>query len=339
MAIQLKDGATITIRPITTDDREALAEGFERLSPDSRYRRFFTPVTHLSDRELDYLTDIDHHDHEALVAIDEASGEGIAVARYVRTDPDSAEPAITVADDWQRRGVASVLLEALSERAREEGINQFVALVLAENAGAIRALHNLGATSQESMGREVELTIDLSEPEAARPVLHEFLRVAASGLVEPVRNLWELFARRVPPPAGFGDAIVVGIEDEQECEVAVAQAQALAQQLKLPVHLIAAYRPLLDDAGALQDKMQAAERRLQDAGLSVTTRLLRGDPALAVLNAALRERAGLIVLGSPPRDSPRASRASLWTAVAHNSSCNVLIARAPRYGGRSSYAE
>jgi nucleotide-binding universal stress UspA family protein/GNAT superfamily N-acetyltransferase len=337
MAIQLEDGSSITIRPISVDDRQALAEGFERLSPESRYRRFFTPVTHLSERELDYLTNIDHHDHEALVAIDANTGEGIAVARYIRIDANAAEPAIAVTDEWQRRGVASALLDALAERAREEGIRRFVAPVLADNAGAIRAFRNLGATSHEFMGPEVELTTDLSEPEAARPALRELLRVAASGLVEPARNIWELFARRVPPPPGFGEAIVVGIEDAQACEIAVSQAQALARQLDLPVHLVAPYRPLLDDAGALQERLRDAERRLREGGVSVSARVQRGDPALVILSAALRERAGLIVLGSPAPDDSRASRMSLWNAVAHNSNCNVLIARDPstRAGLRS----
>ena len=67
----LNDGSTVEVRPVVPADRQLIAEGFERLSPESRYRRFFSPVSRLSSRQLDYLTDVDHHDHEALLAIDE----------------------------------------------------------------------------------------------------------------------------------------------------------------------------------------------------------------------------------------------------------------------------
>ena len=94
------------VRAIAPEDRDELAAGFERLSPESRYRRFFGAMPRLSSRDLDRLTQVDHHDHEALVAVEEASGRGVAVARFVRTQPDEAEPAVVVADDWQRRGLA-----------------------------------------------------------------------------------------------------------------------------------------------------------------------------------------------------------------------------------------
>jgi nucleotide-binding universal stress UspA family protein len=327
---KLKDGSRIGIRPITPDDREALAGGFERLSPESRYRRFFSPVAQLRDSELDYLTQVDHHDHEALVAVDEATGEGVAVARFVRIDRDSAEPAIVVIDEWQRRGVATALLDALSQRAREEGVRRFIAPVLSENAAAIGAFHRLGATTHEHFGREVELTVELTEPSRAEPVLRELLRAVASGVVEPARGLWELFLRQLPQPSGFGRAIVVGIEDSESCRYAVECAASLGKQLGLPVHLIGAYRPLLDDSRAIQASLRAAETRLRGRGVEVTGRLQRGDPAFAILYAATRERAGLIVVGSPPADAPQAIlSSSLWNAVAHNSTCSVLVARAP----------
>ena len=82
-----------------------------------------------------YLTEIDHHDHEAIAALDARTGEGIGVARYVR-DPqrrDAAEVAVTVIDDWQGKGVGTLLLEVLGARARQEGISSFTALMLATN--------------------------------------------------------------------------------------------------------------------------------------------------------------------------------------------------------------
>jgi GNAT superfamily N-acetyltransferase len=130
--IELGEGRRVRVRPLGPSDRDALAEGFERLGPESRYLRFFSPLNHLTETQLAYLTDIDHHDHEALVAVDESTRDGVGVARYVRIADGVAEPAVAVTDDWQRRGVGSLLLDALADRARAEGIGVFVARVLAE---------------------------------------------------------------------------------------------------------------------------------------------------------------------------------------------------------------
>src|ERR1700760_834581 len=125
----------VEIRPIEPDDRDALARGFDRLSEQSRYRRFLSPRGPLSHAELSYLTEVDHHDHEALVAVDPETEEGVGVARFIRSpeDPAVAELAVAVADDWQGQGVGSVLAAELAKRARYEGITCFTALALAEN--------------------------------------------------------------------------------------------------------------------------------------------------------------------------------------------------------------
>ena len=92
-----------TLRPIAPQDKPLLAASFERLSEESRYRRFFTVKKELSAAELDYLVDVDHRVHEAIIAIDPSSGEALGIARYVRATDDGqvAEVAVTVADDWQ----------------------------------------------------------------------------------------------------------------------------------------------------------------------------------------------------------------------------------------------
>ena len=144
----LRGGSEVRIRPIRAEDHEPLAEGVERMSPDSRYLRFLTPLKRLDDRALDYLTDIDHSSHEALVAIDPATRDGIGVARYVRAAdrPGSAEVAVAVADAWQRRGLGALLLELLARRARQEGIERLTALVLEANPGSLALLETLGPT-------------------------------------------------------------------------------------------------------------------------------------------------------------------------------------------------
>jgi len=195
MTAQLRDGSRVVIRPIEPEDREALDEGFRRLSPESRYRRFLRPVARLSERELDYLTHVDHQDHVALVAVEERTGEGVGVARYVRTGRDVAEPAIVVADDWQNRGVGTELLAALVRRARQQGIGRFEATVLARNEDAIQLLERVGHTSRKQLGRELELQVDLPEPEPTarvRPLLGQF----AIGMLKPAHALLERFRPR-----------------------------------------------------------------------------------------------------------------------------------------------
>jgi GNAT superfamily N-acetyltransferase len=184
--VPLPDGASIRIRPIEPEDRAELAAGFERLSPESRFRRFLSPVERLSEHDLDYFTRVDHHDHEALVALDAASGEGVAVARYVRTGSERAEPAVAVADDWQSRGVGAALLDALADRAYESGIRCFEATVLATNAQALALLQGLGETTYTRAGREVTVQVPVPEPPGAGPRLLALLRAAAAGLLAGV---------------------------------------------------------------------------------------------------------------------------------------------------------
>ena len=146
MLIELGDGASISVRPIEPGDKPQLQRGFERLSGASVYKRFLSPLTQLRPMDLIYLTEVDHHDHEALIAFDEQTGEPVGVARYVRsaTEPAEAEFAITVVDDWQRRGVGTALMGQLAERARAEGVRRFTALLLAENREMRGLLEKLG---------------------------------------------------------------------------------------------------------------------------------------------------------------------------------------------------
>jgi RimJ/RimL family protein N-acetyltransferase len=134
----LRDGSKVVIRQVQRDDAPLLADGFARLSPESRRLRFLRRKDELSAAELRYFTDIDHHDHEALGALDHPGGRGVGVARYVRDtgDPHAAEIAVTVVDDWQGRGLGTELLARLSGRARAAGIHRFTALVSADNQAA-----------------------------------------------------------------------------------------------------------------------------------------------------------------------------------------------------------
>jgi GNAT superfamily N-acetyltransferase len=142
---ELGDGTRVRIRPGRRSDGDLLLRGFERLSAESRYRRFLSPMPKLTEKTLRSLTDIDHRDHEAVLALDE-SGEGIGVARYVRDAgrPQAAEVAVTVVDGWQGRGLGTLLLEAICVRARAEGVRTFTASMLARNDRMLRLLEHLG---------------------------------------------------------------------------------------------------------------------------------------------------------------------------------------------------
>jgi len=144
-SVVLPDGARILIRPVEPGDAPVVQAGFDHLADVSRYRRFLAPIERLSRRQLDYLTHVDHHRHEALGGLDAATGEGVGIARYVR-DPEheaEAEVAIVVADDWQGRGVGSALAERLADRARAEGIERFTARLLIGNHAGRRLLERV----------------------------------------------------------------------------------------------------------------------------------------------------------------------------------------------------
>ena len=116
----LPDGTRVLVRPIEPADAQQLRAGFDQLGAASRYQRFLAPVAYLTDRQLDYLTRIDHEMHEALVAVDAVTGEGIGVARFVRDarDPARADVAIVVADRWHSRGVGTLLADQLASSGR-----------------------------------------------------------------------------------------------------------------------------------------------------------------------------------------------------------------------------
>jgi GNAT superfamily N-acetyltransferase len=180
--VTLAPGIEVLIRPIRPEDRHLLATAFTRLTPQSRYQRFFAPVERLTESDLTYLTEIDHSRHEALVAIDPEDGDLVGVARYVclpppehddgeadgkadepggeaddagdgdepATGPGEGEPvsneaevAVVVGEPWQGKGLATALLQRLAKRAAEEGVDHFVALVLEENDGATSLFANL----------------------------------------------------------------------------------------------------------------------------------------------------------------------------------------------------
>jgi CRP-like cAMP-binding protein/L-amino acid N-acyltransferase YncA len=146
----LADGRRVWLRPILPSDREGLVVGLERLSPESRYQRFFTPVK-VSESLLRYMSDIDYLDHFAwVVAVREGEGQapvGIASARYIReaAEPSVAEIALEVVDDHQGRGVGRLLMGALAAAASIGGVEHFRAFVQEGNRPMRALLDRAGA--------------------------------------------------------------------------------------------------------------------------------------------------------------------------------------------------
>jgi RimJ/RimL family protein N-acetyltransferase len=208
--VELRDGTKLLLRPIEAGDKDALASGFDNLSDESRYRRFFAPLNRLSPMDLAYLTEVDHHDHEAIIAFEPKTGETVGVARFVRSEnPEIAEVAVTVVDDWHGRGVATTILEALVERAREEGITHFVAVILSENNAAIELFEHLAVNDPEPHRKDgnLELLIELpgADDDVRGTTLGRALRAAAHGVqMNPWRLLkhrvHETAEHRIPPP-------------------------------------------------------------------------------------------------------------------------------------------
>ena len=184
--LKLRDGRVVDVRPLERCDRRLLVAAIERLSDRSRYLRFATPKPRVTERELDYLVDVDHHDHEALLAIDPLTGRGVAVARYVQVpgQPSVVELAVTVADDWQGIGLGSALLAGLTRRALDEGHTAFRAYVLAINRQAITMVRRAGFRARPGAGTllEYELALVAEAPVEPTPV--------QSGLARDPRLGW-----------------------------------------------------------------------------------------------------------------------------------------------------
>jgi RimJ/RimL family protein N-acetyltransferase len=166
------DGA-VWIREIRHDDHDRLRDSHERLSPESRYRRFLAAKPQLTSADARYLVEIDGCDHFALVAtLPEAEGQPIVgVARFVRLpeDREIAEVAIVVNDAYQRRGMGAELVSRLAEAAVARGVRRFRATMLSDNLAIHRVLENLAAGPIERRRLGGLSEMDLPLPGAESP--------------------------------------------------------------------------------------------------------------------------------------------------------------------------
>lgn len=231
----LRDGTRVLLRQIRASDRERIVEGLARLSPASRYLRFHTSIDRLTDAQLDELTQVDHHDHDAIVAIDleRPDTPGVGVARFIREpyEPEVAEAAITVADEYHGQGAGTMLLGALASRARDEGIEVFRSYVLDGNPGMLEVFDHLGAHRE----READglWRVDLAVPEDDSEVPESgagraFLELAREerrlvSILPPIWSRWRRGHDREDPartdpaddPESVGDAVAAEFEELQ----------------------------------------------------------------------------------------------------------------------------
>jgi GNAT superfamily N-acetyltransferase len=183
LRLALDDGTPVLLRPVRPEDAALVRDGLDHLSPDSRITRFFSPVTHISDQQLAYLTNVDQDTHVAWGALDLSSDEhaGLGIARFARLpdEPHVAEVAITVVDAAQRHGLGSRLLAVLHCLARPRGITTFRAVLMAQTHALIRRVQAFGGTAH-STGSEVTLDLPvLTDPDTLpdTPEAEDFKRV------------------------------------------------------------------------------------------------------------------------------------------------------------------
>lgn len=162
-------GHSVVVRPARPDDLVAVGAMLARLSPESSRRRFFSPIARPRLRLVQPLVDVDHVQHETLVAL---CGEVvIGLAEYVRSDPASseAEVAVVVDDGYQRHGVATFLFRALGHIAWDRGITGFTAVSMPENTGALALARALSPRTEMARdGTEVMLRVPLARERQPR---------------------------------------------------------------------------------------------------------------------------------------------------------------------------
>jgi GNAT superfamily N-acetyltransferase len=142
----LRDGRSVEIRALKPDDRAGLIAAVERSSPQSLYRRFFSPKRGFTEGEIAYFVNVDFVNHVALVATLEEDGRPTIIGggRYVIVRPGEAEVAFAVVDQYQGQGVGAALMRHLAAIARAAGLAQLSAEVLADNLSMLNVFQKSG---------------------------------------------------------------------------------------------------------------------------------------------------------------------------------------------------
>ncbi len=168
----LKDGATVRVRPIRPDDAERMERFHSRQSQESIYFRYFRFRPKLSQKEVEYFTNVDYSKRMAFIAL--LGDEMVAVSRYEGASAESgtAEVAFFVDDEHHGRGLATLMLEYLAERARARNIHTFTATVLPENYRMLGVFKGAGfEVSTRFDDGAIAVTIGIGNPERAQSAI------------------------------------------------------------------------------------------------------------------------------------------------------------------------
>jgi GNAT superfamily N-acetyltransferase len=162
----LHDGCVVEIRAQKPEDRKAILAEVEHASADMLYHRFFAVKRSFSEKEEHFFFDVDFVNHVVLLAVAKENGQPRIVGgvRYVVTEPGKAEVAFSVVDDHQGHGLGGVLMHHIAKIAREAGIKEFVAEVLADNAHMLAVFEHSGlVTSTRREGTTIHVAMRFPE--------------------------------------------------------------------------------------------------------------------------------------------------------------------------------
>lgn len=213
----LRDGSTATLRVARPEDREALKAFFGRLSPESRWQRFFS-LTEPGMKLVDSLCDSsDPYAKLTLVVLRTVRGSAriIATGSYIAKDRKTAEIALAVEDAFQGKGLGTLLLERLALLAVRHGFVRFWAVTHAENERMLEVFENSGFPLRrriESGHVEVDLSVEPSEASVSRSELRD--RVCTTASLRPFfrpRSVAVVGASR--DPSGIGHRILKALAD------------------------------------------------------------------------------------------------------------------------------
>ena len=179
----IKDSTYLCFKSLEHEDKERFIAGFNKLSPRTVYHRFFGFMKELTDDQVEDLLNTDQKDHVAWSAFDVIDEElvGVGVGRFRRSKekPNEAELALTVIDEYQSKGVGSVLLAIMYYLASKNDITIFTGTILADNSRLIRRFKELGAELKR-VGWEYEMRLPVHENFNFLPKTHY------SSVIKPV---------------------------------------------------------------------------------------------------------------------------------------------------------
>jgi GNAT superfamily N-acetyltransferase len=171
--VTLRDGRSVLIRPILPGDAPALAEAIQSADDDTIRRRYLGGRPQVTPELLDFLTTVDYTCRLALVAVEPASGRGVAIARYEPAGQDgAADVAIAVTPGWRGAGLASELIRMLAQAASERGVHTFTGTYFAENHPVTALIHGVGEPADQAASHGIatfSVTLPPPDPGHAEP--------------------------------------------------------------------------------------------------------------------------------------------------------------------------